>query len=135
MSLGKKKSFIHEYCLRCAAKSKDSLGVATSSFMALVVDRPPLSSVPVVLKAPEFTTRANSFEAATLEFDKKIFSNTADGYKIVDNTKLAGRESWEGASIGAPIKEKEISADDAIKLLEHDVIKKKVNKKIKRKKS
>lgn len=113
-------------------KSQNIIGNVEVKLTLINMDIPKNAEL-VPLRPPRLHSSSDlsTWEAATSFGDKKMKSDTSTGYQINDKTVYAGRESWEGASIGSPDlklleeKDKELSEEEGIKLIE-DLKKKKV---------
>lgn len=95
----KGKDIILHYCMNCAPKFKNSIYPLEQWNTFQIVDKIPDGSIIRNVDRTGLTQKKDLdlFEAA----DKNI-----DGEQIIDNMKLAGRQSWHGVSIGADIKER-----------------------------
>lgn len=121
--------FCH-HCIKYRDKNPynhfEKKGVLLSLLPVLIKEERPRNVRVWVPFPPEFTYgRLNLFEAADPRFDNKMNSDTS-AYQIEDKTVYAGRESWEGASIGVVdkslLEEKDRSIrsdDDAFLLLKN----------------
>jgi len=82
-------------CGRCHKEIKP-LGRVMEERIVYVVASIPLNARPIVLRQPQLKRGSCSdiFEAALRQIADEV---------VVDRTRIAGRESWDGACIGAPI--------------------------------
>ena len=109
----------------CKEKISKQVMGTTEVKTVLLLDKKPSNARPVLIRPPKLVSSSglSVFDAALRENDSKIGSKT-ENYAINDMTVHAGRESWEGASIGAPDmkllneKDKELSEKEVLKLLE-----------------
>ena len=105
----------HIYCLACLEIHRFSGDMENNILITVVEDVMP-EDIPVFWTAPRLSTRKNEtvFTAAETQLDQE---------EIVDKTKHAGRNSWEGMMVGVdPGPDKLIdfgSLDDHIKGLTH----------------
>lgn len=115
------------YCETCAFIKKKLRDVVywTEIRLVLMITPPPLGSIPVILK-PNYDVKDSKSLQAVLttwaaESDKGIKSDTS-ACQINDQTKHANKESWEGACIGAPVKDdgkdRLLTSDEADKVLD-----------------
>jgi len=112
----KKESWCSPYCGGCFDKIKANALV--SEYKLVLAMRPPDDSHPVFITPPELVPGRykDVFEAAQIK---------AQGVKIIDRTKLADKESIQGAQIGADIneflaeKEKALEMSKPLKFIEN----------------
>ena len=93
----KKNSEIKQFCGRCGEMAYKHEGVIDEVKQALLVeDVPSLEyTIPIFLRPPEVgSSTASVFDLG------KITERYGTDHKTIDNTRLAGKESWEGAAIG-----------------------------------
>lgn len=121
-SWSKTNSHIDYFCHRCLVKIRRHMNGDREELFngVIVMDDPqelPDDVYPVVVKPFSLVQGRymDVFEAAT---------SKNDGAVVIDRTKLAGRESFEGAQIGAPDmkaieeKDKEVSQKEGFDLLD-----------------
>lgn len=119
ISLLKKEIIVKIYCWNCVNKRQNLPAVSetvTNAIICIPEDIPPKSiAVPLVPLIPggrsvkETMTRSTGLSTIDAALDKSL------GGEIIDHTKLAGRESWEGAAIGLEPVERLEQLDSPIK--------------------
>lgn len=86
----KKKSELKLFCLNCFNKQKDSMGIINEVIGAKIVLERPETAYPIIIQPPTVTNSKNN---------ETVFSmaeHSAEGEEVIDNTRLAGRESLDG---------------------------------------
>jgi len=105
-----------ECCRNCLDKTKDKLfGIVTELSSAVVTDVAPIGSQIIFNIPPELVIGKNRsvFEVAV---------DNSDGATIIDRTKLSGRESLEGATIGNPALLEELKKENDVLQIQLDTI-------------
>ena len=93
-----RKQYINYFCYSCVNKRKKLKGEFSEILSVNIVDVVPQDSILLTTYRPEIHTPKSLNEVSLFDVEKI-------GGKTIDHTKLAGRESLEGAKIGLDITE------------------------------
>jgi len=96
---GKKYSDFGLYCLACFNKIPDDIEVVKEARGAKIALERPKNAFPIIIRPPALVG-GKGYETVFSMAEKQV-----DSEEVIDNTRLAGRESLEGAKIGCDVKD------------------------------
>ena len=108
----KRSSGIRRYCMNCITK-RPRFGIISQDIIAIVVSEVPDGCFPVFLTPPGLSSfNFTTIDLAEILLDKEV---------VIDRTRLACRQSWEGAQIGKEIHELDLEEKDRMILSDKEV--------------